>query len=92
MYLNNKAFLNTPENIRARNARQLTDALMLQMQIFNNCSLVPYLSPGTNKTNKTALMEWIQKHVDLTEVITPSVISHTAAELADFIQEQAGHH
>jgi hypothetical protein len=88
MYLNNKAFLNTPEDIRARNARQLTDALMLQMRIFNDYSLVPYLSPGTNKTNKAALMEWVQQHVDLNEVITPSVISHTAAELADYLLEQ----
>lgn len=88
MYLNNQTFLNTPEKIKARNARQLRDALMLRMQIPNNQSLVPYLSPGTDKTNKTALMDWIGQHVDLNEVVTPSLISHTEAELVDHLQEQ----
>lgn len=86
MYLNNQTFLDTPEKIKARNARQLTDALMLRMQIPNNQSLVPYLSPGSSKTNKTALIDWVNQHVDLTEVVTPSLISHTAAELMVHLQ------
>jgi len=86
MYLNNQTFLDTPEKIKARNARQLADALMLRMQIPNNQSLVPYLSPGTNKNNKTALIDWVNQHADLTEVVTPSLISHTATELMDHLQ------
>ena len=87
MYLNNDEFLNTPEKLQAQNARQLTDALMLRMQIPNNQSLVPYLSPGTNKNNRRALFEWVKANVDLKEVVTPSLISHTEVELADFLQE-----
>lgn len=87
MYLNNDEFLNTPEKFQAQNARQLTDALMLRMQIPNNHSLVPYLSPGTNKNNRRALFEWVKDNVDLNEVVTPSLISHTEAELADYLQE-----
>lgn len=87
MYLNNRTFLDTPAKIKARNARQLTDALMLRMQIPNNQSLVPYLSPGAHKTNKTALIDWVNQHVDLNHVVTPALISHTEAELADYLQE-----
>jgi hypothetical protein len=87
MYLNNNEFLNTREKVHVQNARQLTDALMLRMQIPNNQSLVPYLSPGTNKNNRQALFEWVKANVDMKEVVTPSLISHTEAELADYLQE-----
>lgn len=87
MYLNNQTFLDTPEKTKARNAKQLAEALMLRMQIPNNQSLVPYLSPGTSKTNKAALLDWINRHVDLNKVVTAALISHTAAELMDHLQE-----
>ena len=87
MYLDSQKFLNTREKTTARNAFQLTDALMLKMSVPAGSALVPYLAAGNARNNREAILKWVKQNVDLHQMITASLITEVAADLYNLLEE-----
>lgn len=85
MLLNNQALLNTPKNVQARHARQLSDAIVMTLQIPDGSGLIPYLAPGQAQSNREAVRIWLVDHVDLETTITPTIVESSSQRLASHL-------
>lgn len=85
MLINNHHFLNTPDRVQARHARQLSDAIALNLNVPDGSGLVPYLAPGEARNNREAIRLWVISRVDLMPTITPSIVEQSSVLLADTI-------
>jgi hypothetical protein len=85
MLFNNHELLNSPNRIMARHARQLSDAIILNLHIPEGSGLVPYLAPGQAQSNREAIRLWVSSHVNLLPVITPTTVESSSQRLADEI-------
>lgn len=85
MLLNNYRLLNTDKKVQARHARQLSDAIIMTLQIPDGSGLIPYLAPGQAQSNREAIRVWLVDHVDLLNTITPTVVESSSQRLANHL-------